>query len=56
VYDLARCRRPGQGDRRAGDLDTTEVREWAMAVGIEIKDPGCVSAAVVGTFRAVSGK
>ena len=51
-------RLPGRGGRRAagGDLDTTEVREWARAQGIEVKDRGRVPAGVVARFRAATGR
>jgi nucleoid-associated protein Lsr2 len=51
-------RRPARGGRRAGagGLDTTEVREWARAQGIEVKDRGRVSAEVVTRFRAATGR
>ncbi len=51
-------RRPARGGRRAGagGLDTTEVREWARAQGIEVKDRGRVPAGVVTRFRAATGR
>jgi len=50
--------RPGRGGRRAGvsGLDTTQVREWARAQGIEVKDRGRIPAAVVARFKAATGK
>ena len=48
----ARCGRCGS----AGGLDTTEVREWARAQGIEVKDRGRVPADLVVTFKAVTGQ
>ena len=50
--------RQGRGGRRAGasGLDTTEVREWARAQGIEIKDRGRIPAEVVARFRAATGR
>ncbi len=51
-------RRPARGGRRAGagGLDTTEVREWARAQGIEVKDRGRLPAEVVARFRAATGR
>ena len=51
-------RRPARGGRRAGagGLDTTEVREWASAQGIEVKDRGRLPAEVVTRFRAATGR
>ena len=51
-------RQQGRGGQRAGasGLDTTEVREWARAQGIEVKDRGRVPAEVVARFRAATGK
>jgi hypothetical protein len=50
--------RQGRGGRRAGasGLDTTEVREWARAQGIEVKDRGRIPAEVVVRFRAATGR
>ena len=36
--------------------DSTEVRDWAKAQGIEIKERGRVSAEVVAKFKAATGK
>ena len=53
------ARRPARTGRRApaGGLNTTEVREWAKAQGIEVKDRGRVPAELVvgiqGGHRAV---
>jgi hypothetical protein len=51
-------RRPGRGGRRAGagDLDTTEVREWARAQGIEVKDRGRIPGEVVARFKEATGR
>jgi len=51
-------RRPARGGRRAGagGLDTAEVREWARAQGIEVKDRGRLPAGVVTRFRAATGR
>ena len=50
----AAARRPGPGARRGPDsgLNTTEVREWAKAQGIEVKDGGRVPAELVARFKA----
>jgi len=59
------ARRAGGGTRRAGrasrrasasGLNTTEVREWAKAQGIEVKDRGRVPAELVVKFKAATGK
>ncbi len=56
-------RRVGGGSRRlarserrgsASELNTTEVREWAKAQGIEVKDRGRVPAEVVAKFKAAT--
>ena len=51
-------RRPARGARRASasGLNTTEVREWAKAQGIEVKDRGRVPAELVVKFRAATGQ
>ena len=51
------ARRPARGGRkaRAGGVDSTEVREWAKAQGIEVKDRGRVPAALVVKFKAATG-
>ena len=53
----AAARRPVRGGRRssASGLNTTEVREWAKAQGIEVKDRGRVPAELVVRFRAATG-
>jgi hypothetical protein len=53
----AAARRPARGGRRtaATGLNTTEVREWAKAQGIEVKDRGRVPAELVVRFRAATG-
>ena len=66
---LARCvgaaRRVGGATRRsarsarrgaASGLNTTEVREWAKAQGIEVKDRGRVPAELVVKFKAATGQ
>jgi hypothetical protein len=40
----------------AGGLDTTEIREWARAQGIEVKDRGRIPADLVARFRAAAGQ
>ena len=52
------ARRPARGSRRgpSGGVNTTEVREWARAQGIEVKDRGRVPADLVAKFKAVTGQ
>ena len=59
------ARRAGGGARRsaraghkapANGLNTTEVREWAKAQGIDVKDRGRVPAELVVKFKAATGK
>ena len=54
----AAARRPGRGARRGpgSGLNTTEVREWAKAQGIEVKDRGRVPAELVARFKAAAGQ
>ena len=59
----ARCRLRGEpgvvrGGRKASrsGVDTTEVREWAKAQGIEVKDRGRVPAELVARFKAATGQ
>ena len=51
-------RRPARAARRApaSGLNTTEVREWAKAQGIEVKDRGRVPAELVVKFKAATGQ
>ena len=51
------ARRPARSGRRASatGVNTTEVREWAKAQGIEVKDRGRVPAELVVRFRAATG-
>jgi Lsr2 len=51
------ARRPARAGRRAsaGGLDSSEVREWAKAEGIEVKDRGRVPAELVVKFKAATG-
>ena len=50
-------RRSARAGRRAAasGLNTTEVREWAKAQGIDVKDRGRVPAELVVRFRAATG-
>ena len=50
------ARRPARGARRASasGLNTTEVREWAKAQGIDVKDRGRVPAELVVKFKAAT--
>ena len=52
------ARRPARGGRRtpAGGVDSTEVREWAKAQGIEVKDRGRVPAELVVRFKAATAQ
>ena len=52
------ARRPARSGRRASasGLNTTEVREWAKAQGIDVKDRGRVPAELVVKFRAATGQ
>ena len=54
----AAARRPGRSGRRASanGFNTTEVREWAKAQGIEVKDRGRVPAELVVKFKAATGQ
>ena len=51
-------RRSARGGRRgaASGLNTTEVREWAKAQGIEVKDRGRVPADLVVKFKAATSQ
>ena len=51
-------RQQGRGRQRAGasGLDTTEVREWARAQGVEVKDRGRIPAEVVARFKTATGR
>ena len=52
------ARRPARAGRRSSPngLNTTEVREWAKAQGIEVKDRGRVPAELVVKFKAATGQ
>ncbi len=61
---IARARKAG-GTRRspragrraaAGGLNTTEVREWAKAQGIDVKERGRIPADVIARYREATGK
>jgi hypothetical protein len=51
-------KRPGRTARRANanGFNTTEVREWAKAQGIEVKERGRVPAELVVKFKAAAGQ
>ena len=52
------ARKPARGSRRgpAGGLNTTEVREWARAQGIEVKDRGRVPADLMVKFKSATSQ
>ena len=52
------ARKPARGSRRrtAGGLNTTGVREWARAQGIEVKDRGRVSADLMVKFKSATSQ
>ena len=52
------ARRPTRSGRRASatGLNTTEVREWAKAQGIDVKDRGRVPAELVVKFKAATAQ
>ena len=54
----ASARRPARRGRKAqpNALNTTEVREWAKAQGINVKDRGRVPAELVVKFKAATGQ
>ena len=51
------ARRPARSGRKASadGPSSTEVREWAKALGIEVKDRGRVPAELVVKFKAATG-
>src|SRR6201995_3785339 len=53
----AGTRRPARSGRKAQPdaLNTTEVREWAKAQGIDVKDRGRIPAALVVQFKVATG-
>src|ERR1700760_3429713 len=54
-YVRAAGRAGGGRGRRAAGRDSIEVREWATAQGIEVKDRGRVPADVAARFTAATG-
>ena len=52
------ARRPSRSGRRAqsSGLNTTEVREWAKAQGIDVKDRGRIPAELLAKFKAAKTK
>ena len=54
----ASIRRPARSGRKPqpNALNTTEVREWAKAQGIDVKDRGRVPAELVIKFKAATGQ
>jgi hypothetical protein len=50
------ARRPARGGRQAsaGGVNSTEVREWAKAQGIDVKDRGRVPAELMVKFKAAT--
>ena len=62
MWLLAAGSAPAPGSQPAADskaqpnaLNTTEVREWAKAQGIDVKDRGRVPAELVVKFKAATG-
>ncbi len=51
------ARRAGQNGRKApaGSISNTEVRTWAKAQGLEIKERGRVSADILAQYRTATG-
>jgi hypothetical protein len=51
-------RRPSRTGRKpqANGLNTTEVREWAKAQGIDVKDRGRIPAELLAKFKAATAK
>ena len=51
-------RKPARGSRRgtAAGVNTTEVREWARAQGIEVKDPGRVPSDLIVKFKSATSQ
>ena len=65
AHYVSAARRAGGGARRpartvprapANGLNTTEVREWARAQGIDVKDRGRVPAELVVKFKAATAQ
>ena len=44
------------GKAAAGGQSTTEIRDWARANGLEVKDRGRIPADVVAGFQAATGQ
>jgi hypothetical protein len=58
---ITAARRTSTGSRRTGQKaakapDPIEVREWARAQGIDVKDRGRVPAELIAKFKAATGK
>lgn len=58
---ISAARRTGTSSRRTGQKttrppDPTEVREWARAQGIDVKDRGRVPSELIAKFKAATGK
>lgn len=58
---ISAARRAGTSPRRTAQKatrppDPTEVREWARAQGIDVKDRGRVPAELIAKFKAATGK
>jgi Lsr2 len=49
-------RRPGPRKQGASEVNTSEVRDWAKAEGIEVKDRGRIPAEVVARYKAATGR
>jgi hypothetical protein len=47
---------PGRAPDTADGVGSTEVREWAKAQGIEVKDRGRVPAGLMVKFKAATGQ
>ena len=52
------ARREGQHGRKApaSSINNTEVRTWAKAQGLEVKERGRVSADILARYRAATGQ
>ena len=56
VTGVARRTGRAPGKAAANGVSTNEVRDWAKANGMEIKDRGRVPADVIAKFRAATGR
>jgi hypothetical protein len=56
VTGVSRRTARNQGKAASNGFSTNEIRDWAKANGLEIKDRGRVPADVVARFRAATGK